>query len=103
MSWYRMVSVSVYLLMPRLMVSGTIRSTCRKVSSIKGKGKANNKPEPPNACDYTYNYRRAMNWVDLNVLAREADSSAIISHWKLDLVHFVSHGNIQCTLFLQMS
>ena len=80
------------------------QSACRKALSTKGKGKANKKPDPPNACDLTYNYSKAITLVGLNLLCRrdtvrEADGNAIISHWKLDLVIFFARKH-PSTLFL---
>ncbi|CAC5386074.1 unnamed protein product [Mytilus coruscus] len=45
--------------------------------------------------DFKYNYSRAITWAGLNLLCRrdavrEADGGVMMSHWKLDLVHFFS-------------
>jgi hypothetical protein len=57
----------------------------------KSTGKTTQKDKP----DYVYNYSRGIVWVGLSLLCRrdavrEADVEAMMSHWKVDLVHFFS-------------
>lgn len=63
----------------------------KKRKGKKGKKKSKKDVKPVN--DTKYNYSRALCWFGLNLLCRrdavrEADGEAMMSHWRIDLVHF---------------
>ena len=64
--------------------------TAKKGKRKRGKKSAD---KPEQIYDHIYNYSRAMAWLGLHLLCRrdavrEADGNAMITHWKLYLVHF---------------
>ena len=67
---------------------------CQDLCRLPMKGKRKMlKSGEVDACDYIYNYSRSLTWCGLNLLCRrdavrEGDGPAMMSHWKLDLVHF---------------
>ncbi|VDI47021.1 Hypothetical predicted protein [Mytilus galloprovincialis] len=66
---------------------------CKTAKRGKRKRGKKSVDKPEQVSDHIYNYSRSMAWLGLNLLCRrdavrEADGNAMITHWKLDLVHF---------------
>ena len=75
------------------------RSACKSSKKAKSRKKSKSRSTVNKSDDFKYNYSRAITWTGLNLLCRrdavrEADGEAMMSHWKLDLVHFFRQ-NIQ--------